>query len=103
MIYRLLADLYKTVKIHHDNTEVKQSDVVLMYRSTIQLLQLGQIILDTKFRNSALARDGNRGNCVMRTRIRKPGSTFFPCIPYKCKIFAEACMKYLDPINATLS
>ena len=43
MIYRLLADLYKTVKIHHDNTEVKQSNVVLMYSSSIQLLQLGQI------------------------------------------------------------
>ena len=25
MIYRLLADLYKTVKIHHDNTEVSRS------------------------------------------------------------------------------
>ena len=43
MIYTLLADLYKTVKIHHDNTEVKQSNVVLMYSSSIQLLQLGQI------------------------------------------------------------
>ena len=43
MIYRLLADLYKTVKIHHDNTEVKQCNVVLMYSSFIQLLQLGQI------------------------------------------------------------
>ena len=43
MIYRLLADLYKTVKIHHDNTEVKQSNVVLMYSSSIELLQLGQI------------------------------------------------------------
>ena len=43
MIYRLLADLYKTVKVHHDNTEVKQSNVVLMYSSSIQLLQLGQI------------------------------------------------------------
>ena len=43
MIYRLLADLYKTVKIHHDNTEVKQSNVVLMYSCSIQLPQLGQI------------------------------------------------------------
>ena len=43
MIYRLLADLYETVKIHHDNTEVKQSNVVLMYSSSIQLLQLRQI------------------------------------------------------------
>ena len=44
MIYWLLADLYKTVKIHHDNTEVKQSNVVLMYSSSsVQLLQLGQI------------------------------------------------------------
>ena len=43
MIYRLLADLHKTVKIHLDNTEVKQSNVVLMYSSSIQLLQLGQI------------------------------------------------------------
>ena len=87
MIYRPLVDFYKTVKIHHDNTEVKQSNVVLMYSSSIQLLQLGPIqvgsyawILDTKFRNLALAGDGNRGNYVTRTRIRKPGSTFFPCI-----------------------
>ena len=29
MINRLLADLDKTVKIHHDNTEVKQDNVVL--------------------------------------------------------------------------
>ena len=29
MINRLLADLDKTVKIHHDDTEVKQSNVVL--------------------------------------------------------------------------
>ena len=29
MINRLLADLGKTVKIHHDNTKVKQSNVVL--------------------------------------------------------------------------
>ena len=44
MIYRLFADLYKTVKIHHDNTEVKQSNVVLMYSSSsIQSLQVGQI------------------------------------------------------------
>ena len=34
MINRLLADLDKTVKIHHDNTEVKQSNVVLKYSSS---------------------------------------------------------------------
>ena len=43
MINRLLADLDKTVKIHHDNTEVKQSNVILKYSSFIQLLQVGQI------------------------------------------------------------
>ena len=43
MINRLLADLDKTVKTHHDNTEVKQSNVVLKYSSSIQLLQVGQI------------------------------------------------------------
>ena len=43
MINRLLADLDKTVKIHHDNTDVKQSNVVLKYSSSIQLLQVGQI------------------------------------------------------------
>ena len=57
--------------------------------SSIQLLQVGQIhvsrpvqqawILNAKFRNSALAGNSNRGNCVMRTRIRKPGSTFLNC------------------------
>ena len=35
MICRLLADFYKTVKIHHDNTEVKQSNVVLMYNIAV--------------------------------------------------------------------
>ena len=29
--------------MHHDNTEVKQSKFVLLYSSSIQLLQLGQI------------------------------------------------------------
>ena len=43
MINRLLEDLDKTLKIHHDNTEVKQSNVVLKYSSSIQLLQVGQI------------------------------------------------------------
>ena len=43
MINRLLAGLDKTVKIHHDNTEVKQSNVALKYSSSIQLLQVGQI------------------------------------------------------------
>ena len=38
-----MADLDKTVKIHHDNTEVQQSNVVLKYSSSIQLLQVGQI------------------------------------------------------------
>ena len=32
MIYRLLADVYKTVKIHHDNTEVKQ---IRRWRETV--------------------------------------------------------------------
>ena len=44
MINRLLADLDKTVKTHHDSTEVKQSNVVLKHSSSIdQLLQVGQI------------------------------------------------------------
>ena len=43
MINRLLADLNKTVKILHDNTEVKQSNIVLQDSSSIQLLQVGTI------------------------------------------------------------
>ena len=96
MIYRLLADLYKTVKIDHDNTEVKQSNVVLMYSSSIQLLQLGQIQVGGRGLNfgckiSKFGAGGrrNRGNCVMRTRIRKPGSTFFPCIPFIINVIVE--------------
>ena len=42
MINGLLADLDKPVKIHYENTEVKQSNVALKYSSSIQLLQVGQ-------------------------------------------------------------
>ena len=43
------------------------------------LLECGSLVT-SYLRASALVGNSNRGNCVMRTRIRKPGSTFFPCI-----------------------
>ena len=60
MINRLLVDLDKTVKIQHDNTEVKQSNVVL--KQQFHSVALRPELLSTKLRNSERAGNSNSGN-----------------------------------------
>ena len=66
MINRPLPDLDKIVKIHHDNAEVARfRSVGVNFECKISKFGAG---------------NSNLGNCVMRTLMGKPGSTFSPFI-----------------------
>ena len=60
MINGLLADLDKTVKIHYDNAEVKQSNVALKYSSSIQLARFRSVGLNFEYKISKFGAGGRR-------------------------------------------